>query len=249
MTVPESPISTPATTESAPSHRSPIDIYCLALVVGYGLYRALMNLTYSTALSSVPGVYPINEVNVEFSLSASLSIVGCSTVLIVMGCLYSTFDFKIPGIIATLVLVALNLFSQAEWAMPGATILMPGIYGVALIMANAAWLVPFVPLNPRRCLATLAACILFNALMTIGLGFLSVDMQIPVLGVLGIASAVLRGLLGHIHTGQPIERHASLVAPYLPHSRGSFLHFCSQGHPLAIPHPSTISPSYWPLRS
>lgn len=206
MTALRRPVTTDRTAEKAAAgtpHRSPVDIYCLALVIGYGLYRALMNLTYSTALSSVPGIYPLNEANLEFSLATSLSIVGCSAVLVVMGCLHPSYDFRVPGIVATLVLVALNLFSQFEWALPGATVIMPGVYGTALIIANAAWLVPFVPLKPRRCLATLAVCILFNALMTMGLGYLSTDIQIPALGVLGIMSAVLLRLLGHIRIGQP----------------------------------------------
>lgn len=212
--------STTTVKKKAPSdaaHKPPIDVYCLALVVGYGLYRALMNLTYSTALSSVPGSYPLNEANLEFSLATSLSIVGCSTVLIVLGCLHPTFDFKIPGIIAIGVLVALNLFSQIEWPLPGATVLMPGVYGVALIVANVAWLVPFTLLNPRRCLATLATCVLCNALMTTGLGFLSTSIQIAVLAIFGITSAIMLGLLDHIHTGHPVADVAD-DGPLHPHA-------------------------------
>lgn len=186
-------------------------------MVGYGLYRALMNLTYSTALSSVPGIYPLNEANLEFSLATSLSIVACSAVLIVIGCLRPLYDLRIPGIVAILVLVALNLFSQFEWAVPGATAIMPGVYGAALIVANAAWLVPFVSLNPRRCLATLAVCVLFNALMTMGLGYLSITVQIPVLGVLGVVSATLLGMLQHIRIGRPVpEPTAITLGPVHP---------------------------------
>lgn len=212
MTASRRSIATDVAPEMTPHpalHRSPVDVYCLALVVGYGLYRALMNLTYSTALSSVPGIYPLNEANLEFSLATSLSIVACSAVLIVIGCLRPLYDLRIPGIVAILVLVALNLFSQFEWAVPGATAIMPGVYGAALIVANAAWLVPFVSLNPRRCLATLAVCVLFNALMTMGLGYLSTTVQIPVLGVLGIVSAMLLGMLQHIRIGQPVPEPAA----------------------------------------
>lgn len=192
-------------------------MYCLALVVGYGLYRALMNLTYSTALSSVPGIYPLNEANLEFSLATSLSIVGASTVLVVLGCLRPLSSFRIPGIASILVLVGLNLFPQVEWALPYSTVLMPGIYGAALIVANAAWLVPFVSLGPRRCLATLAVCICFNALMTMGMGYLSTSVQIPVLGILGLISAMLLGLLSHIHIGQPAPRIDISSAPSPAH--------------------------------
>ena len=275
MTALRRPVATDRTAEKTAAgtpHRSPVDIYCLALVIGYGLYRALMNLTYSTALSSVPGIYPLNEANLEFSLATSLSIVGCSAVLVVMGCLHPSYDFRVPGIVATLAPAALNLFSQFEWALPGATVIMPGVYGTALIIANAAWLVPFVPLKPRRCLATLAVCILFNALMTMGLGYLSRDIQIPALGVLGIMSAVLLRLLGHIahratcdngvaHTGilqsprqlarnlQSAQRAQGAPAqsymPRLPRSQGSCRRFCSPARPWARPRPSTTWPWRW----
>ena len=201
-------------------------MYCLALVVGYGLYRALMNLTYSTALSSVPGIYPLNEANLEFSLATSLSIVGASTVLVVLGCLRPQSTFRIPGIAAILVLVGLNLFSQIEWALPYSAVLMPGIYGAALIVANAAWLVPFVHLGPRRCLATLAVCILFNALMTMGMGYLSTSVQIPVLGVLGIVSAALLGLLDHVHVGHPAPPAETTCAPNPAHLHESWQATC-----------------------
>lgn len=224
MTVSRHSVVTIPTVEQAPSpaaaataHKAPVDVYCLALVIGYGLYRALMNLTYSTALSSVPGSYPLNEANLEFSLATSLSIVGCSAVLIVLGCLHPSFDLKIPGIIAIGVLVALNLFSQIEWPLPGAAVLMPGVYGAALIVANVAWLVPFTSLNPRRCLATLATCILCNALMTTALGFLSTSIQIAVLAIFGITSAVMLGLLGRIRTGRPVA-DTPTDTPLHPHA-------------------------------
>ena len=64
-----------------PHHIARVDHYCLALTLGYGPFRTLMNSTYSTAMSTVPGAHPMSGANVDFALTVSLSIItvciGC----------------------------------------------------------------------------------------------------------------------------------------------------------------------------
>ena len=51
-----------------------IDLYCLALVVGYGLTRALLNLTYGIAVATINGLFSLLEASLHFPVAASASI-------------------------------------------------------------------------------------------------------------------------------------------------------------------------------
>lgn len=46
-----------------------IDLYCLTLVVGYGLTRALLNLTYGIAVATINGLFSLSWRQVSTSPS------------------------------------------------------------------------------------------------------------------------------------------------------------------------------------
>ena len=64
-------------------------------------------------------------------------------------------------------------------------------WGLTSIVVNAAWLVPFVGMGPRRCLTTLIASMLVSSLVSLGLSALPEVTQDVLLACLGIASIVL----------------------------------------------------------
>ena len=70
-------------------------------------------------------------------------------------------------------------------------IVLASAWGLTSIVVNAAWLVPFVGMGPRRCLTTLIASMLVSSLVSLGLSVLPEVTQDVLLVCLGIASIVL----------------------------------------------------------
>lgn len=63
-----------------------IDLYCLTLVVGYGLTRALLNLTYGIAVATINGLFSLLEASLHFPVAASASIAVWGLLLAIYGC-------------------------------------------------------------------------------------------------------------------------------------------------------------------
>lgn len=183
------------------------------LAIGYGLYRSLMNLSYSTAMSTVPGTYPLGTGNLDFSLSVSLSIMLCSALLAIANWQRPSLHLSIPGIIATVTLAGINLCSGlglfSSLSHQTALLFLSFVYGTAAICANTAWLVPFASLGPRPCLTALAASVLVGALATSTLGALPVTAQCFALAVTGLASTACLAVSGRENNPHAANSHAA----------------------------------------
>ena len=193
--------------------RRPIDWYCLALFVGYGLFRCLMNGTYSSAMSTVVNIAPVSAVNLEFAVASSFSILVTATALVVVGCLRPTTRLRLPGALSAIVLLVMNLLSclgvfsalRGEAGM----FVLAAVWGVTSIVANAAWLVPFAGLGPRRCLTTLIVGMLVSSLATLGLSMLPTGAQVPALSCFAAVSVVLFCLVQRMD--DPVKARTALL--------------------------------------
>ncbi len=190
-----------------PQHIARIDHYCLALTLGYGPYRVLMNSTYSTAMSTVPGSHPMNGANVDFALLVSISIIAVCLGLFVASVIRPSLALRRAGIMSTLALAAINLCSgigilpmaPAPWM----GVFLPIAFGITSIVANTAWLVPFATLGARRCLATLVTSILASSLTGALIQELSMVTQAFVLVGIGVVSAAILWQLDNVRIGNP----------------------------------------------
>ena len=194
--------------------RRPIDGYCLALFVGYGLFRCLMNGTYSSAMSTVVNIAPVSAVNLEFAVASSFSILVTAAALVVVGCLRPVTRLRLPGALSAIVLLVMNLLSclgvfGAALNGEAGMFVLAAVWGVTSIVANAAWLVPFAGLGPRRCLTTLIAGMLVSSLATLGLNMLPAGAQVPALSCAGAASVVLFCLIQRMD--DPVKALAALL--------------------------------------
>ena len=172
-----------------------VDVYCLALLLGYGFFRVLLNATYSSAMSTMRDMTSVNAVNFEFSFASSFSILLTSAALVAWSCMKPDSRLHVTGIVSAAVLLVMNilwgvgvldgLLSKEEM------IALASIWGLTSISTNAAWLVPFVGMGPRRCLTTLIASMLVSSLVSLGLSVLPEVTQDVLLTCLGIASIVL----------------------------------------------------------
>ena len=172
-----------------------VDVYCLALLLGYGFFRVLLNATYSSAMSTVRDMTSVNAVNFEFSFASSFSILLTSAALVAWSCMKPNSRLHVAGVISAAVLLVMNVLSGIgvfdgllnETGM----IALASIWGLTSIVTNAAWLVPFVGMGPRRCLTTLIASMLVSALISLGLSTLPEVAQDVLLTCVGLASIVL----------------------------------------------------------
>lgn len=195
-----------------PHHIARVDHYCLALTLGYGLFRTLMNSTYSTAMSTVPGAHPMSGANVDFALTVSLSIITVCIGLFVASTLRPSLTLRRAGTASILALAAINLCSgigalSVEGA-PWMGVFLPAIYGLTSIVANTAWLVPFATLGAKRCLATLVTSILASSLTGWALQELATVPQAFALAAIGVVSAAILWQLGNVTIGNPARPSA-----------------------------------------
>jgi DNA-binding CsgD family transcriptional regulator len=192
----------PSTT---PRHR--VDHYCLALTVGYGLFRALMNLTYSTAMATADSPYPVGNSSIEFALTSALAMAGLAVVLLVAGVLRPHMHLRACAAVSIMLLAAVNLGSSLGvlGALPRELlrVALPCLHGITTVVANTAWLLPFAELGARRCLATLVTSVLTGSLAATVIGTLPVVPQASVLAAVGVASAVVLCLLDRVRIGNP----------------------------------------------
>lgn len=171
--------------------------YGLVLILGYGLFKSLMDLTYTTAASTITNSYIVVN-NLTFSILSSFFIILTAALLTFCCWRRPQTRLDAAALVSLVCLATVNLLPATGLlsVFPGRTagIFLAAVYGVTAIAANTAWLAPFAPLGPRRCLASLSLG------MLIGSGGAALAARLPsaeqpwcLLG-LGIASAVLYGL-------------------------------------------------------
>lgn len=172
-----------------------VDVYCLALLLGYGFFRVLLNATYSSAMSTVRDMTSVNAVNFEFSFASSFSILLTSAALVAWSCMKPNSRLHVAGVISAAALLILNILSGVGvfdgLLNEAGMIALASVWGLTSIVTNAAWLVPFVGMGPRRCLTTLIASMLVSALISLGLSTLPEVAQDVLLDGVGLASIVL----------------------------------------------------------
>ena len=172
-----------------------VDVYCLALFLGYGFFRVLLNATYSSAMSIVRDMTSVNAVNFEFSFASSFSILLTSAALVAWSCMKPSSRLHLAGIVSAAALLIMNILSGVGvfdgLLNEAGMIVLASAWGLTSIVANAAWLVPFVGMGPRRCLTTLIASMLVSALISLGLSTLPEVAQDALLTGVGLASIVL----------------------------------------------------------
>ncbi len=196
-------VSSPA----LPQHIARVDHYCLALTLGYGPFRVLMNSTYSTAMSTVPASHPMNGANIDFALLVSISIVAVCAGLLVASIMRPSLALRRAGLMSILALAAINLCSGVGIfpiaPAPWVGVFLPIVYGLTSIVANTAWLVPFASLGARRCLATLVTSILASSLFGLLMQGLPTIPQAFVLAGIGVMSAAILWQLDNVKIGNP----------------------------------------------
>lgn len=172
-----------------------VDVYCLALLLGYGFFRVLLNATYSSAMSTVRDMTSVNAVNFEFSFASSFSILLTSAALVAWSCMKPNSRLHVAGIVSAAALLIMNILSGVGvfdgLLNEAGMIVLASAWGLTSIVANAAWLVPFLGMGPRRCLTTLIASMLVSALISLGLSTLPEVAQDVLLTGVGLASIVL----------------------------------------------------------
>ena len=138
-------------------------------VVGFGLFKALLDWTYSSALSTASGTLPfVNDI--RFSLVASLAI------LVVTACLF-VVSWKRPSLmprrtayVCMALLAGVNLLSGLGLLgeLPDAVgvALITGVYGLGSAVPNAVWLALIAVLPAGECLLVIAAAYLLAGLVS-----------------------------------------------------------------------------------
>ncbi|WP_418914695.1 response regulator transcription factor [Adlercreutzia sp.] len=186
-----------------------VNRYCLVLLLGYGLFKALMDLTYTTAASTIENSYILIN-NLSFAIASSFSILLASAVLTAVCWARPAVRLDVPAVVALLALACLNPLSAAgalaHLPAGAAVVVLPAVYGLAAITANTAWLVPFASLRPRRCLTLLALGMLAGSVGTALVGGLPVAVRRWALLALGVASAAL--YLAYMRQRTALERGA-----------------------------------------
>lgn len=194
-----------------------IDLYCLALVVGYGLTRALLNLTYGIAVATINGLFSLLEASLHFPVAASASIAVWGLLLAIYGCQRPNSHLVGAGVAAVSIQTLINAASVLELFPPDAPfvveVALPILWGMTSVVANVAWLSLFVKLSPRRCVVTLASCILFSSFTCMALGCLSFYTQGVALVLIGIVCVGLFLLAHRIPRGGPALPSAALPQP------------------------------------
>lgn len=86
-----------------------VDVYCLALFLGYGFFRVLLNATYSSAMSTMRDMTSVNAVNFEFSFASSFSILLTSAVLVAWSCMKPSSRLHLAGVVSAVVLLGMDI--------------------------------------------------------------------------------------------------------------------------------------------
>lgn len=192
------------------------DHFCLALIVGYGPFRSLLNLTYQSAMASSPQMSPAV---LDFMVAASLSIALCSLALVLVGWRWPACRLRGAATVSMVLLIGTYLCSGcglfALLPQGVATTVLALVYAAAVV-ANVAWLVPFGQLGPRRCLTTLVCCIIASSLISFILGLLPVGGQTVALVAIALVSGITFNMLDAVSVGNPTVSHTRPAACDLP---------------------------------
>lgn len=172
-----------------------VDRRHLVLALGYGLYRMLMNLAYSSTMSGAQALSPLGGPDIAFALVTVLSFAVAAVPLAALGIRSPHLRLRRAGLVAIVTLGAVNLGSGLGIFddVPAAVlpVLLSVAYGVTSNVGNIAWLVSFGELGPKRCLLLLAASVLLGSLGTLALGFLPSGPLVYALSIVSVASAAL----------------------------------------------------------
>ena len=140
-----------------------------APVVGFGLFKALLDRTYSSAMSTASGAFPIVN-DLAFSLAASLAIIVFAALLLAVSWRRPSFVPRASACACLALLAAVNCLSGlgllAELPAGAALALTSASYGAGSTVPNAAWLVCVAALPAGECLLALAASYLLAALVS-----------------------------------------------------------------------------------
>ena len=160
-------------TMGAPAQRgsSPLVInrVFVLLVVGFGLFKAVIDQAYSSALFTARSAYPIIN-SVEFSIAASFAVLGVCVVVMAVGWRRPMATLRPAGIACMLLLLITDCASAFGLlgGLPPTVVgtVLPVVYGLAAVVSNAAWLVPIASVSARECLAALACSYLLAKVMS-----------------------------------------------------------------------------------
>lgn len=173
---------------------SRVDLPFVCLTVGYGLFKALSDQTYSSAMSTAHSAFLIIN-SVEFSVVTSFFIIVCAAALAAVSWHRPSWTLRVPAVACMAVLAGVNLasaFGAFAGLPPNALAIgMAAVYGIASIVANAAWLVPIARFSARRCLAALAAAFFIANVLSPLVGGLPGVSSPVVLAALGLVAAAL----------------------------------------------------------
>ncbi len=173
---------------------SRVDLPFVCLTVGYGLFKALSDQTYSSAMSTAHSAFLIIN-SVEFSVVTSFFIIVCAAALAAVSWHRPSWTLRVPAVACMAVLAGVNLasaFGAFAGLPPNALAVgMAAVYGIASIVANAAWLVPIARFSARRCLAALAAAFFIANVLSPLVGGLPGVSSPVVLAALGLVAAAL----------------------------------------------------------
>ena len=185
-------------------------------IVGFGLFKALLDWTYSSALSTASGTLPfVNDI--RFSLVASLAI------LVVTACLF-VVSWKRPSLmprrtayVCMALLAGVNLLSGLGLLgeLPDAVgvALITGVYGLGSAVPNAVWLALIAVLPAGECLLVIAAAYLLAGLVSPIFAVLPGAVGCLAACVACVASIVLlAGMPGEAPREQGAERELSTTS-------------------------------------
>lgn len=185
-------------------------------VVGFGLFKALLDWTYSSALSTASGTLPfVNDI--RFSLVASLAI------LVVTACLF-VVSWKRPSLmprrtayVCMALLAGVNLLSGLGLLgeLPDAVgvALITGVYGLGSAVPNAVWLALIAVLPAGECLLVIAAAYLLAGLVSPIFAVLPGAVGCLAACVACVASIVLLARMpGEAPRGQDAEKELSTAS-------------------------------------
>lgn len=190
------------------------------LVTGYGLFKALADQAHSSAMSTVSSAYLLIN-SLDFSIAASFSIIAASTLLMMLSWRRPHLSLRAPAVACMVLLALCNLVSSTGALRclppPAAVAVLSVVYGLATIVANAAWLVLIAALDSRRCLASLAVSLLLANLLSEAAGRLPGMARSAVLVFVGLASVALFVAAGR--SAASCGSHAGDLAPNGPAAR------------------------------
>lgn len=170
------------------------DRRCISILTGYGLFKALMEQSYSTAMSTVENSLLIIN-SIQFSIASSFFIILCSAILCMVGWKFTCAPLRIPASVSILLLAGGNMLSAlgAFSGIPSSwtSILLAGIYGISSIVGNTVWLAAIASLETGACLGALVLGALLGSACSMLLDVLPDGVAIPPLVAIGLASALL----------------------------------------------------------